>query len=70
MEAVKKKTKKNAVVSNQCVACGVCMQVCPFEAIRIYKGIQAKVDLEKCVGCGKCAKACPASVIEIHKEEK
>ncbi|WP_303863669.1 4Fe-4S binding protein [Alkalibaculum bacchi] len=69
MEAVKKKVKRNAVVSNECVACGVCMQVCPFGSINVYKGIRAVVNLEKCVGCGKCAKSCPASVIKIHKEE-
>lgn len=68
MGSVKKKIKRKAIISKECVACGACMHVCPFGAINIYKGIRARVDRKKCVGCGKCAKVCPASVIEIRKE--
>lgn len=50
-----------------CVACGCCRKACPKSAITIWKGIMAKVDMEKCVGCGKCAKECPASVIEVQE---
>ncbi|MGL4791136.1 MAG: 4Fe-4S binding protein [Anaerotignaceae bacterium] len=59
------KNKKIAKVSNLCVACGTCINVCPFNAISINHGIKAKIDLSKCVGCGKCSKICPASIIEI-----
>lgn len=56
-------SKYVAYVSKECVACGSCVKVCPFNAISIYKGMYAEVDWEKCVGCGKCIKACPADVI-------
>ncbi|MCR5312079.1 MAG: 4Fe-4S binding protein [Bacteroidaceae bacterium] len=52
---------------DRCVACGVCMNVCPREAIHIHKGCYAVVDRDKCVGCGLCVKACPAGV--MHKIE-
>ena len=60
--------KRKAYVNRgECVACGCCLKVCPKQALEIWKGITAKVDLEKCVGCGKCAKECPASVISIQE---
>ncbi|WP_324825394.1 ATP-binding protein [Sinanaerobacter sp. ZZT-01] len=57
--------KKIASISNECVACGSCLKVCPLHAISIFKGSLAVIDDSKCVGCGKCQKACPASVIHI-----
>ena len=50
---------------NRCVACGVCVKICPKDAISIYKGCYAQIDEEKCIGCGICEKNCPAGV--IHK---
>ena len=38
-----------------------------MDAIQIFHGIMAWVDMGKCVGCGKCAKECPASVITIRE---
>ena len=62
--------KKKAVPNKDiCVACGVCALQCPREAINIYKGCYAVVELEKCVGCGICAKACPANAITIEMQE-
>ena len=37
-----------------CVGCGVCVSVCPFEAIEINDLGVAEVNGEKCLGCGKC----------------
>ena len=48
---------------NRCVACGVCVKVCPKDAISIYKGCQAQIDEEKGIGCGICENICPAGVI-------
>ena len=67
MEEKKKKRRKAFVDSNDCVACGCCVKVCPRNAIEIWNGIMAKINMESCVGCGKCAKECPASVITIQE---
>lgn len=67
METNIKKKRKAFVPEQDCVACGCCMKVCPMEAIKVQKGIMAKVNMEKCVGCGKCARECPASIIEIKE---
>lgn len=67
---MKKKINKKATVDeNYCVACGICSKHCPINAISVYKGIFAKVNLEKCVGCGICSRICPASVISIDTME-
>lgn len=50
---------------DRCVACGVCVKVCPKDAISIYKGCYAVVDEEQCIGCGICENNCPAGV--MHK---
>ena len=63
------KSKRIACVGKECVSCGACVKVCPFDAISIYKGLHASVNSEKCVGCGKCAAVCPAGVIQIVARE-
>lgn len=50
---------------NDCVACGVCVKVCPKAAISIFKGLFASIEESKCVGCGICLKSCPGSVIDL-----
>ena len=62
-------SRKTASVSEGCVACGHCANVCPMKAISIYMGLFAVVDGGKCVGCGKCERACPAAVIAIVNKE-
>jgi len=60
--------KRLAVIEEKyCVACGSCIKVCRKNAIKVEKGICAKVDSLNCVGCGLCKKICPASVINIEE---
>ncbi|KSV59513.1 4Fe-4S binding protein [Acetivibrio ethanolgignens] len=64
--------KKRAIINKKrCVACGACSNVCPKQAITIYKGIYAQIS-EMCVGCGLCTRTCPASAVslEVIHEEK
>ncbi len=69
MEKKSRKKKKAFVSADDCVACGCCLKVCPRNALEIWHGIMARVDMERCIGCGKCAKECPASVIVIQEAE-
>ena len=57
------------VVGN-CVACGMCLKVCPSGAIHISKEngiITTEIDLNKCIFCGNCAFYCPKSAIKMSK---
>ena len=43
---------------NKCVACGVCIQVCPYNAIDFDEDGLALVNEATCKGCGTCVVAC------------
>ena len=60
----------------RCVACTLCMVVCPSNAI---KGIEAAegsehekypvafhIDLTRCIFCGLCQEACPKGAIKLN----
>ena len=50
----------------RCVSCGACANECPKEAITIWRGCYAVVDVNVCVGCGVCSRTCPAGCIEMR----
>lgn len=69
-------SKKNAIsevplldnVSNlnkkSCTGCGLCVQICPFDAIEMRSDIEGfrypVVNEQRCKKCGKCTKRCPS----------
>jgi len=55
---------KEAVISDDaCISCGVCREVCRFDAIsENYKIIPFK-----CEGCGACTLVCPANAISLEE---
>ncbi len=52
----------------QCTYCGLCVQVCPYKAIRVDKKAKtpAKVTEAACAGCGTCAAECPTLAITMN----
>ena len=51
------------VISDECTACGTCMETCPTEAISEGDPIY-KIDPETCADCGQCVDACPVEAIK------
>ena len=53
------------VVSNLCVACGYCQEVCPTSAVKLDE--TAKIETKKCIECFCCYEVCPQSAIELKR---
>ena len=49
------------VISDDCVACGTCIDECPQGAIS--EGEKYSIDPELCIDCGSCASVCPSEAI-------
>lgn len=49
-------------ITDDCVACGVCADACPMEAI-IPGDDKYSIDPDKCADCGTCAGECPNGAI-------
>ncbi|OQA24455.1 MAG: ferredoxin [Verrucomicrobia bacterium ADurb.Bin345] len=47
-----------------CTGCGVCFEICRFEAIRRDGDVYC-VEPAACEGCGVCVRACPAQAIDF-----
>lgn len=45
-----------------CIACGICVKVCPYEAVKVEKNL-ARIDISKCRVCGLCITKCPTKAI-------
>ncbi|MBN1423996.1 4Fe-4S binding protein [Candidatus Fermentibacteria bacterium] len=61
------------VDGSTCTACGVCVELCPVEAVSLqpcsesesWVGTVARVDESRCLGCGLCARRCPSEAIRL-----
>ncbi len=51
-------------VSNQCIGCKTCLEVCPEGALA-FTSAGNRVDRNRCTGCGLCAEECPANALEL-----
>ncbi|MEK7707802.1 MAG: 4Fe-4S binding protein, partial [Verrucomicrobiota bacterium] len=52
------------VILDKCVGCGMCLKVCPADAIKLVNK-KAVIDLDKCTLCGACPDSCKFEAIII-----
>lgn len=50
------------IISDECIQCGACADVCPVSAIAEGDG-KYVVDAAACIDCGACEDGCPVSAI-------
>ena len=55
-------------VSDECIACGICANICPGGCIRLENG-KAVHHLENCQACMACVHACPKLAIQFTIKE-
>jgi len=48
----------STVSQTMCTGCGVCVTVCPYQAIQLNENNKAVVNEALCKGCGNCASSC------------
>ena len=49
--------------ADACIACGICVDVCPRSAIELDDLPEIHEDL--CGGCGECVEACPRAALTL-----
>jgi heterodisulfide reductase subunit A2 len=59
---------KAFVDQGKCTSCGVCVRVCPYNAIEcdVKAKSGAKIIVAACAGCGACSAECRFDAIAIH----
>lgn len=56
-----------AQVSETCIGCGKCVDVCWHEGIRMEDRRAKKT--EQCIGCGYCFQVCPTGALYVEREQ-
>jgi MinD superfamily P-loop ATPase len=51
----------------KCAGCGLCAQVCRFDAVQIQDG-QYRIDQVACDGCAACVYQCPEQAIRMEPQ--
>lgn len=54
----------DANISDSCIGCGLCVNLCPMKAIRL-DSLKAQIDSIYCCGCQLCSDECPTNSIKI-----
>ncbi len=59
--------KKARINQEKCTSCGLCRQVCNFDAVNLIDG-KYTIDNLNCESCGACVYFCPVNAIDFEPE--
>jgi heterodisulfide reductase subunit A len=54
-----------SVMARRCSGCGLCQQVCPYQAIALGEEGIAVVNQALCKGCGVCVSSCRSGALDL-----
>jgi len=60
----KRPPKKSPIITDRCIGCGACEEICPRGAVTVNNGV-AKIDYPKCIQCYCCHEVCPEDAIKL-----
>ena len=52
----------------KCILCGVCVQACPHQVLKMQTGQLAFVRPHACTYCGSCEDSCPQNAVVCYFE--
>lgn len=55
------------LLEEQCVGCGMCVEVCPHRVLRLENKKAIILDRDRCMECGACATNCAYGAITVDK---
>jgi len=67
-EPLRTYAKSPIVDLKRCIGCGLCVQVCNYNAAHLadFNGkLRSVIDVEKCYGCGLCVSVCPTRALSF-----
>ncbi len=53
-------------ISDACIACGICVGVCPANVLEIKGGKVVVVNESACIKCFACEDSCPTGAIKVE----
>ena len=65
---VQKDAAESAAIT-VCTQCGVCIEICPIQAIFKDKNGVVRIKKDICVGCFMCVGFCPEDAMRQHDDE-
>ncbi|MHA1191971.1 MAG: DUF362 domain-containing protein [Promethearchaeota archaeon] len=65
---IQKMVGVNIWVTDKCIGCGTCLDVCFVNAINLINN-QAEISKE-CRGCGRCVEICPQGAIKLKVDDQ
>lgn len=52
--------------SDKCTGCGICLDVCPQNVLKIENIKAVIINKDSCIECGACKMNCPSSAINVN----